>query len=333
MEKLESRTVYFLESFGGRGAGHGLYEVKMEGGRVVGKSGELLDLVSMFFDGSNPEVPSMYLLGATRFGGRSKLYLLQHEGHSSLWLRESSTRSYDSYKGCIFGTMTKELMPFKLPNQIKKAALLISAYGKLYHLAYPSAYRSMSGIPDPSFEVYDPDTGSWSRLSAFRRYHMTWCNIDIIGYAVCYDCILISLGGHERAKGSKKEEGKGMADEAIQHQISKASKNEQQKKGDEQYAYVGFGKLKMLMLNIIYTLQKEASRKLEEKDKVKRKTFKRLRDLLKLEATGDRQIRMSESLDRLRSEVSSVFRRPTVAEVTSAVLEVLMVLELFRTRG
>lgn len=42
---------------------------------------------------------------------------------------------------------------------------------------------------------------------------------------------------------------------------------------------------------------------------------------------------MSESLDRLHSEVSSVFRRPTVAEVTSAVLEVLIVLKLFRTRG
>jgi hypothetical protein len=81
MEESESRTVYFLGSFGGRGAGHGLYEVKMEGGRVVGKSGELLDPVSMFFDGSNPEVPSMYLLEATRFGGRSKLYLLQHQGH------------------------------------------------------------------------------------------------------------------------------------------------------------------------------------------------------------------------------------------------------------
>lgn len=39
IEKSESRTVYFLGSFGGGGAGHGLYEVKMEGGRVVGKSG------------------------------------------------------------------------------------------------------------------------------------------------------------------------------------------------------------------------------------------------------------------------------------------------------
>lgn len=166
----------------------------------MGKSGELLDPVSKFFDRSNPEVPMTYLLGATRFGGRSKLYLLQHEGYSNWWIRESSTRSYDSYQGCIFDTMTKELMPFKRPDQIKKAALLISAYGKLYHLAYPSAYRSMSGMPDPSFEVYDPDTGSWSRLSTFPRYQMKWCNIDIIGYAVCYDCIWISLEGHERGK-------------------------------------------------------------------------------------------------------------------------------------
>ncbi|KAL6182228.1 hypothetical protein ACLB2K_043651 [Fragaria x ananassa] len=183
MEKLESKTVYFLVQFVGDGPGHGMYEVKIEGGQILGKIGGSLDLVGKFFDRSDPEVPKDYLLSATRFGSCSKLYLLQHVGDDGWWLRQSSTRSHDAYKGRVFDTVSKSLMPFKLPK-VKKEALLISAYGKLYHIAHPSTH-----MPEPSFEVYDPDTGSWTTLSTFPDNRLS--HID--GYAVCYDCILMSI--------------------------------------------------------------------------------------------------------------------------------------------
>ncbi|KAM5572398.1 hypothetical protein ABKV19_012455 [Rosa sericea] len=189
MEKWESRSVYFLVHFIGGGPGHALYEVKIEGGKILGKSGGLLEPVCKLFDRTDPEVPMEYRLSATRFGSRSKLYLLQHEGSGSWWLRENSTRSRDAYKGCIFDTTSKKLMPFKMPT-VKKDALLISAYGKLYHIAHPS-----SNMPDPSFEAYDPRPGSWTKLSTFPSYRIsTPCRI--VGYAVCYDCILTSITGH-----------------------------------------------------------------------------------------------------------------------------------------
>ncbi|XP_050377425.1 uncharacterized protein LOC126794699 [Argentina anserina] len=191
MEKCESRTVYFLVKFVGGGPGHGLYEVKIERGKILGKLGGLLDPLCKFFDRSNPEIPKEYLLSATRFGSRSGLYLLQHEGPGGWWLRESSTRSHNSYEGRIFDTMSKKLMPFKKMPSVKKAAVLISAYGKLYHLAH---FWSNAPDPDPSFEVYDPDAGFWTKLPRLPydgRYL-------IAGYALCCDCILISMWGHTR---------------------------------------------------------------------------------------------------------------------------------------
>lgn len=63
---------------------------------------------------------------------------------------------------------------------------------------------------------------------------------------------------------------------------------------DQRNFAIQHGKLKMLMLNIIYSPQKEESRKLEEKDKVKRKSFKRLRDSLKVRLERIKRLNIDE---------------------------------------
>ncbi|XP_050377765.1 uncharacterized protein LOC126795001 [Argentina anserina] len=188
LKEGECRRVCFMLNLGGGSRyGHSLYEVKTKGGKILGKGGEFLEPVSKLFDTSNPHVRQDHILAATRFNSRTKLYMLQYEGYSNC-----STRKNYSYQAHTFDIMTRELKPFKPPEQHKTAALLISAYGKLYHLAQPSAFEY--GMPDPAFEVYDPHAGSWKRCSPFPRYgNKDWSSSNIRGHAICYGCILVSV--------------------------------------------------------------------------------------------------------------------------------------------
>ncbi|TQD73084.1 hypothetical protein C1H46_041386 [Malus baccata] len=93
-----------------------------------------------------------------------------------------------------FDTETKSLEQIKGPREFKRSSILISAYGKLYHLTDPASFPL---ITNPSFECYNPKKDIWEPLNPFPKYGQKTgpSYVEVMGYAVCYGCILISLYG------------------------------------------------------------------------------------------------------------------------------------------
>lgn len=199
MEVGAARSVYILVSYTAVKYTSGLYEVKVEeeSGKVKGEKHELLNTVANFFDKTKFQVPNYFVLESARFCSSSKLYLLINEGpqFAQGWTKGSTTTASSmakagSLRGYIFDTNSRSLDAFKPPQSLKRIAVVISAYDKLYHLADPICFPE---IPKPSFERYDPNTDSWETLPPFPLYSKKNVDMEIVGYAVGYGCILVSI--------------------------------------------------------------------------------------------------------------------------------------------
>ncbi|KAM2076163.1 hypothetical protein ACFX1T_038943 [Malus domestica] len=201
----ELNSVYVLVRYVSGPYRCGLYEIKIQkGGQVMGL-GNVLDPVVTFFDRTTFVVPDEYfrVQGAslaldtatmtTKLPGSSsntKFYLLLNEGLNCFNRFVNTRYKYDSYSGYTFDTRTRSLETLKRPLASKPVSFFMSAYGKLYNIASPVCFIKM---PDTLFERYNPNSESWESLPHFE-YSRDKAHMDITGYAVCYGCILVSLG-------------------------------------------------------------------------------------------------------------------------------------------
>nr|XP_028959810.1 uncharacterized protein LOC103437747 isoform X2 [Malus domestica] len=201
----ELNSVYVLVRYVSGPYRCGLYEIKIQkGGQVMGL-GNVLDPVVTFFDRSTFVVPNEYFRveGASlaldtatvttklpESSSNTKFYLLLNEGLNCFNRFVNTRYKYDSYSGYTFDTGTRSLETLKRPLASKPVSFFMSAYGKLYNIASPVCFIKM---PDTLFERYNPNSESWESLPHFE-YSRDKAHMDITGYAVCYGCILVSLG-------------------------------------------------------------------------------------------------------------------------------------------
>ncbi|KAM1080929.1 hypothetical protein ACFX1X_015763 [Malus domestica] len=153
-----------------------------------------LEPVQWFFDPKKSSefpapVPSYIVLDGVRYGSPSKLYMLPIPGPDRDMVPDE-----DRHHLYTFDTETKSLEQIEGPRAFKRSSLLISAYGKLYNLTDPASFPFMT---NPSFECYNPNKGIWEPLNPFPKYgEKTGLSyVEVMGYAVCYGCILISIDG------------------------------------------------------------------------------------------------------------------------------------------
>ncbi|KAM1080924.1 hypothetical protein TB2_015176 [Malus domestica] len=185
-----------LMNFIPRPFGAALYELKInQAGEIMG--GETcgpLEPVHWFFDPKKSSefpvpVPDYIILDGVRYGSPSKLYLLPIPGRDRDMVPDE-----ERHYLYTFDTETKSLEQIKGPREFKRSSILISGYGKLYHLTDPASFPL---ITNPSFECYNPKKDIWEPLNPFPKYGQKTgpSYVEVMGYAVCYGCILISLYG------------------------------------------------------------------------------------------------------------------------------------------
>ncbi|KAM1098122.1 hypothetical protein EV1_015409 [Malus domestica] len=193
-EERPTASVFMLMNFIPRPFGGALYELKInQAGEVMeGETCGPLEPVQWFFDPKKSSefpapVPNYIVLDGVRFGSPSKLYLLPIPDRDMV-PNEDRQHLY------TFDTETKSLEQIEGPRAFKRSSLLISAYGKLYNLTDPASFPFMT---NPLFECYNPKKGIWEPLNPFPKYgEKTGLSyVKVMGYAVCYGCILISLYG------------------------------------------------------------------------------------------------------------------------------------------
>ncbi|TQD73081.1 hypothetical protein C1H46_041383 [Malus baccata] len=195
-EERHAASVFMLMNFIPRPFGAALYELKINqvGEIMEGETCGPLEPVHWFFDPKKSSefpvpVPDYIILDGVRYGSPSKLYLLPIPGRDRDMVPDE-----ERHYLYTFDTETKSLEQIKGPREFKRSSILISGYGKLYHLTDPASFPL---ITNPSFECYNPKKDIWEPLNPFPKYGQKTgpSYVEVMGYAVCYGCILISLYG------------------------------------------------------------------------------------------------------------------------------------------
>ncbi|KAL6281180.1 hypothetical protein ACE6H2_018061 [Prunus campanulata] len=137
-------------------------------GRGVTHEPQLLEPIVKLF--------GRYAIQTARIFNRSQLFLL---------LENDIT--HKTLHGYAIDTKTKSVASFVPPGASKRAGVIVSAYGKLYHLGAPVHPEKLS------FDSYDPATNLWTPLPNFPFYSAYCPNMRIVGHAVCYGFILFSM--------------------------------------------------------------------------------------------------------------------------------------------
>ncbi|PQQ09476.1 hypothetical protein Pyn_28671 [Prunus yedoensis var. nudiflora] len=115
--------------------------------------------------------------------GRYAIQTARIFSRSQLFLLLENDITHKTLHGYAIDTKTKSVASFVPPGASKRAGVIVSAYGKLYHLAAPVHPEKLS------FDSYDPATNLWMPLPNFP-----FCaNMRIVGHAVCYGFILFSM--------------------------------------------------------------------------------------------------------------------------------------------
>ncbi|PQM41808.1 uncharacterized protein Pyn_09340 [Prunus yedoensis var. nudiflora] len=164
----ESRSVcLFVSSIEDEEHTNAVYEVKFKHGGEVTHEPPVVRHVAKFHGGCRQ---------AARIFNHSKLYCIGKDG------------------GFILDTKTwsncSSIPPILASKSIET---IVCAYDKVYYLACPSSL--FSPVMGHSFGRYDSDQKVWEKMTSFPFYDDYDYRMQITGYAVCYDVILISLCG------------------------------------------------------------------------------------------------------------------------------------------
>ncbi|TQD76386.1 hypothetical protein C1H46_038087 [Malus baccata] len=141
-------------------------KINQAGEVLGGETCRPLESTHWFFDPKKSSefpvpVPDYIILDGVRYGSPSKLYLLPIPGRDRDMVPDEEWHYLYT-----FDTETKSLEQIEGPQEFKRSSILISGYGKLYHLTDPASFPL---ITNPSFECYNPKD-IWEPLNPFPKY-------------------------------------------------------------------------------------------------------------------------------------------------------------------
>ncbi|ONI08465.1 hypothetical protein PRUPE_5G179400 [Prunus persica] len=119
--------------------------------------------------------------------GRYAIQTARIFSRSQLFILLENDITHKTLHGYAINTKSLSVASFVPPGASKRAGVIVSAYGKLYHLAAPVHPEKLS------FDSYDPATNLWTPLPNFPFYSTYPANMHIVGHAVCYGFILFSM--------------------------------------------------------------------------------------------------------------------------------------------
>ncbi|KAI5329885.1 hypothetical protein L3X38_029282 [Prunus dulcis] len=119
--------------------------------------------------------------------GRYAIQTARIFSRSQLFILLENDITHKTLHGYAINTKSLSVASFVPPGASKRDGVIVSAYGKLYHLAAPVHPEKLS------FDSYDPATNLWTPMPNFPFYSTYPANMRIVGHAVCYGFILFSM--------------------------------------------------------------------------------------------------------------------------------------------